>query len=121
MRMSGQRRFDSLMSSAQDQGNLKGQGKCQLSQGQPFAACVGSMLVAWISSAWATTIQIPFLVLFLEYAVLDGKATLCFFHYIRCCPLCGVPINGMVGTSALSVGVARDARRRDVLGTKEYL
>ena len=49
-------------------------GKCHLSQGQPFAAGVGSMLVAWSSGACPTAIHIPFLVLFLEYAVLDDKA-----------------------------------------------
>ena len=51
-------------------------GRCHLSQRQPFTACVGSMLVAWSSGACATTIQISFLVLFLEHAVLDDKATL---------------------------------------------
>ena len=57
------------------------------SQGQTFAAYVGSRLVAWNSDACATT----------------------------------VAINDMVCISALSVCVARDARRRDGLGTNEYL
>ena len=80
--------------------------------------CSLHVLVAWGSGACATTIWIPFLVLLFEYAVLDDKATLWFFHYIQRHTLCDVAINDMVCTS---VGVARDARRRDGLGTNEYL
>ena len=36
------------------------------------------------------------------YAVLDDKATIWFFHYIRCYHLCDVAVNDMVCTSALS-------------------
>ena len=97
-------------------------GKSRLSQGQPFAARVGSMLVAWSSSACATTIQILFLVPFLEYAVvLDDKATLWFLHYIRCYPCVMRQSTTWYALRPPSVGVARDARRRDGLGTNEYL
>ena len=52
-------------------------GKCHLSQGETFAACVGGVLVAWSSGACATTIQIPSLVPFLEHAVLDVSGVTC--------------------------------------------
>ena len=93
-----------------------------LSQGQTFAACVGSRLVAWSSGACATTIQIPFLVLSSSTVYSTTRQHyVWFFHYIRCYSLCDVAINDMVCTSALSVSVARHARRRDGLGTNEYL
>ena len=83
--------------------------------------CSLHVLVAWSPGACATTILIPSVVLILGYAALDEKATLWFFHYIRCNTLCDLAINDMVCITALSIGVARDARRRDVLGTNAYL
>ena len=79
------------------------------------------VLVAWSPGACATAILIPSLVLLLEYAVLDDMATFWFFHYVRCYLLCDLAINDMVCNPALSIGVARDARRRDGLGTNAYL
>ena len=79
------------------------------------------VLVAWSPGACVTAILIPSLMLLLEYAVLNDMATFWFFYYVRCCPLCDLAINDMVCNPALSFGVARDARRRDGLGTNAHL
>ena len=75
----------------------------------------------WRPGACVTAILIPSLVLPLEYAVLDDMAKIWFFHYARCYSLCDLAINDMVCNPALSIGVARDARRRDGLCTNAYL
>ena len=80
------------------------------SQGQTFAACVGSRLAGLEFRRLCDNDSDSFLGAFLEYGVLDDKATLWFFHYIRCYTLCDVATNDMVCTSALSVDVARDAQ-----------
>ena len=54
------------------------------------------VLAAWRPGACVTAILIPSLVLLLEYAVLDDKATIWLFHYVRCYHLCDLAINDMV-------------------------
>ena len=68
-----------------------------------------------------TSILVLTMVPLLKYAVLDGMASFWFFHYVRCYTLCDLVINAMVCNPDFSIGVARDARRRDGIGTNAYL